>query len=199
MSDQAETEARPILRTLRIGTPFLPRNEAPSPNSERPVPSSRMRPEAPSFYVPAEPVSVSAAFVSEERSPFSTRRRRTPIDEVTELLRRLEIRELGDVLAYAQRLLAARGQMPDPAVGRALLAAMGRLHPAYRTALGVPLPILRGALVDVPRRAFDDALLDAENHRMVRLVPVSPHTPFVEKAAGIHDTRRGLLYYCAAP
>lgn len=196
MNDEAETKARPPLRTLRLGTP----KHENGPASETFGPSSRMRPEAPSFDFTPEPTSVKhTPFNYDAREPKTVRRLKTPLDEVTDVLRKMEIRELGDVLLYAQRLLAARGQTADPAVVSSLLSAMGRLWPAYRSALGVPLPILRGALVDVPRRTLDETLMEVEGRKLVRLVAVSPLAPFIEKAAGIHDHERGLLYYCAAP
>jgi len=196
MNDEAETKARPSLRTLRLGTPKYENG----PASETLGPGSRMRPEAPHFDFAPEPASSSHPTLGyEPREPKTARRLRTPIDEVTDVLRKMEIRELGDVLLYAQRLLAARGQTVDPGVMSSVLSAMGRLWPAYRSVLGVPLPILRGALVDIPRRTLDETLLDAEGRRLVRLVAVSPLAPFIEKAAGIHDPERGLLYYCAAP
>jgi hypothetical protein len=200
MNNEAQTKVR-SLRTLRLGTPGPSKAEGyePIPISERHGPPSRMRPEAPVFMVtPEAPACAHATVAVDEREP-KTRRLRTPIDEVNDVLRRMEIRELGDVLLYAHRLLAARGQVPDPAVISSVLSAMGRLWSAYRSAPGVPLPILRGALVDVPRRTLDEALVEAEGRRLIKLVPVSPLTPFIEKAAGIHDSRRGLLYYCSAP
>ncbi len=133
-------------------------------------------------------------------SPVEPRRRhRTPIEEVNDVLRQLRIPELADVLLYAQRTLAARDAGPDPAVVSEILAVMGRLHPAYKNTQGVPLPILRGALVQVSRAAFEGALLHAEREGRVRLVAASPRAPFVEHAAGIQDPKRGLLYFCTAP
>jgi len=127
------------------------------------------------------------------------RRHRTPIEEVNDVLRQLRIPELADVLLYAQRTLAARDAGPDPAVVSEMLAAMGRLHPAYKNTQGVPLPILRGALAHVPRAAFESALLHAEREGRIQLVAASLLAPFVEHAAGIHDPKRGLLYFCTAP
>ncbi|MDC3985972.1 hypothetical protein [Polyangium jinanense] len=127
------------------------------------------------------------------------RRHRTPAEEVNDVLRQLRIPELADVLLFAQRTLAARDAAPDPAVVSEILAVMGRLHPAYKNTQGVPLPILRGALVQVPRAAFEAALLHTEHEGRVRLVAAPLLAPFVERAAGIHDPKRGLLYFCACP
>ncbi|MDI1483969.1 hypothetical protein [Polyangium sp. y55x31] len=200
MNNEAGTKTRSPLRTLRLGTVTAGSAETAQPMSERYGPRSAMRPMAPDYFsIPPEPSGVVQALSAEPRSGPGSRKLRTPLDEVNELVRKMEIRELGDVLLYAQRLLAARGKAPDPDVISAILAAMGRLYGAYRNAPGVPLPILRGALPDVPRKTLDDALLEAEARRMLRLVVVSPLTPFVERAAGLHDPRRGLLYFVSAP
>jgi len=192
MNDEAETKAERRLRTLRLGT--VTRSTESPPRSR-----SGLRPAAPGLACEPEPSGFVRAALGVEPPPRPVRRLRTPLDEVNEVLRRLEIRELGDVLVHAHRLLAARGKTPDPDVISSLLSVLGRLHVAYRNASGVPLPIVRGALPDVPRSALDDALREAEARGMVRLVSVSPLSPFIEKAAGIHDPRRGLLYYCAPP
>ncbi|MDI1443818.1 hypothetical protein [Polyangium sp. 6x1] len=200
MNNEAGTKTRSPLRTLRLGTVTAASSETAPPVSERYGPRSAMRPMAPDYFsIPPEPAGVVHALSAEPRSGPSSRKLRTPLDEMNEILRKMEIRELGDVLLHAQRLLAARGKAPDPDVISSILAAMGRLYGAYRNAPGVPLPILRGALSDVPRKTLDDALLEAEARRMLRLVVVSPLTPFVERAAGLHDPRRGLLYFVAAP
>lgn len=145
----------------------------------------------------AEPRSTIRPAAPEPEAP--RRRLRTPLEEVNDILRQLRIPELVDVLQYAQRVLAARDAGPDPAVVSELLAAMGRLHPAYKNTHGVPLPILRGALVQVPRAAVDAALLHAEREGSIKLVAVSPLAFFIERAAGIRDPKRGLLYFCAPP
>ncbi len=200
MNNEAGTKTRTPFRTQRLGTVAAQASaEKAQPMSEHHGPRSAMRPLAPCFSVPPEPSGLVQAIAAEPRLGPQSRRLRAPIDEVNEILRKMEIRELGDVLLYAHRLLAARGRVPDPDVISAVLAAMGRLHAAYRNAPGVPLPILRGSLADVPRKTFDEALLEAEARQMVRLIPVSPLTPFIERAAGIHDARRGLLYFCAPP
>ncbi len=174
--------------------------ETSGPASERRGPKSQMRPTAPAFAAAPDPTSVvNAAATAQCQPPPSTRRLRPPIEEVNEVLRKMEIRELGDVLLYAQRLVASRGKGPDPDVVTGIVAVMGRLHPAYRNTPGVPLPILRGALVEVARKTLDEALLEAEARGLLKLVAAPAFTPFVERAAGIHDQRRGLLYYCAAP
>ena len=126
------------------------------------------------------------------------RRHRTPIEEVNDVLRQLRIPELADVLLFAQRTLAARDAGPDPAVVSEILAAMSRLHPAYKNTQGVPLPILRGALARVPRAAFEAALLHAEREGTLKLIPVPLLVPFIERQAGIQDPKRGLLYFCTA-
>ncbi|MRG96503.1 hypothetical protein, partial [Polyangium spumosum] len=117
------------------------------------------------------------------------RRHRTPIEEVNDVLRQLRIPELADVLLYAKRTLAARDAGPDPAVVSEILAAMSRLHPAYKNTQGVPLPILRGALARVPRAAFEAALLHAEREGTLKLIPVSLLVPFIERQAGILSPR----------
>ena len=200
MNNEAGTKTRAPLRTLRLGTVTAAPAETAQPVSERYGPRSAMRPMAPDYFsVPPEPAGLVQALASEPRSAPGSRRLKTPLDEIGEILRKMEIRELGDILHHAQRLLAARGKAPDPDVISQALAAMGRLYVAYRNAPGVPLPILRGALSDVPRKTLDDALLEAEARYLLKLVVVSPLTPFVERAAGIHDPRRGLLYFVAAP
>jgi hypothetical protein len=197
---EAEMKPRTPLRTLRLGTPAPVPFETGGPASERRGPKSQMRPTAPAFSSAPDPTSVvNAAATAQCQPPPSTRRLRSPIEEVTEVLRKMEIRELGDVLLYAQRLVASRGKGPDPDVVTAIVAVMGRLFPAYRNTPGVPLPILRGALVEVARKTLDEALVDAEARGLIKLVAAPAFTPFVERAAGIHDQRRGLLYYCAAP
>jgi hypothetical protein len=200
-----EEKTRPPMRTLRMGTASAEARavEACAPVSERRGPRSVMRPSAPAVF-PAqmdEPgiISSTSGPHAAPQPPHARGRLRTPMEEVNDLLRDLELNELGDVLQYTQRLLAARGKGPDPEVVTSLLAVMARLHPAYRNTPGVPLPILRGALVEVPRRALDEALRVAEARMLLRLLPVSPVAPFVERAAGIHDARRGLLYYCTTP
>ena len=165
---------RPFARTLGCG------EAQPAPSSTSP--RSTTRP-SPSLAEPTEP----------------QRRHRTPIEEVNDVLRQLRIPELADVLLFAQRTLATRDACPDPAVMSEILAAMSRLHPAYKNTLGVPLPILRGALVAVPRAALEATLLRAEREGSIKLVAASPLTPFIERQAGIHDSKRGLLYFCAAP
>lgn len=200
MNNEAGTKTRAPLRTLRLGTPTAASAETAQPVSERYGPRSAMRPVAPDYFsVPPEPAGVVQALAAEPRSGPGSRRLKTPLDEISDILRKMEIRELGDILLHAQRLLAARGKAPDPDVISTLLAAMGRLYGAYRSAPGVPLPLLRGAVTDVPRKTVDDALLEAEARYMLKLVVVSPLAPFVERSAGIHDPRRGLLYFVAAP
>ncbi|UQA60217.1 hypothetical protein [Polyangium aurulentum] len=197
---EVETKHRTPLRTLRIGTPAPMPFETAGPASERRGPKSQMRPIAPTFASVPDPTSVvNAAATVQCQPPPSTRRLRSPIEEVNEVLRKMEIRELGDVLLYAQRLVASRGKGPDPDVVTAIVAVMSRLFPAYRNTPGVPLPILRGALVEVSRKTLDEALLEAEARGLVKLVPAPAFTPFVERAAGIQDQRRGVLYYCSAP
>jgi hypothetical protein len=107
----------------------------------------------------------------------SRRRHRTPIEEVNDVLRKLRIPELADVLQYAQRVLAARDGGPEPAVISEVLAA----------------------LVQVPRAALDTALLQAEREGHVKLIAASSLSPFIERRAGIQDPKRGLLYFCAPP
>ncbi|MRG98242.1 hypothetical protein [Polyangium spumosum] len=165
---------RPFARTLGCG------EAQPAPSSTSP--RSTTRP-SPSLAEPTQP----------------QRRHRTPIEEVNDVFRQLRIPELADVLLFAQRTLAAREAGPDPSVISELLAAMSRLHPAYKNTQGVPLPILRGALVAVPRAALEAALLRAEREGSIKLVAASPLTPFIERQAGIQDSKRGLLYFCAAP
>jgi hypothetical protein len=166
--------------------------------TDRSGPRSSKRPRAPAFGVVAEPTSI-ARVTAEADAPSLRSRLRTPMDDANDVLRRLQLRELVDVLQYAERLIERRGKGTDPEVLTAILAAMGRLYPAYRTSLGVPIPVLRSALLGVPRTTLEEALLEAELRMLVKLVPTPASAPFVEAAAGIHVPSRGLLYYCAAP
>ncbi|MDC0742951.1 hypothetical protein [Polyangium mundeleinium] len=118
---------------------------------------------------------------------------------MNDVLRQLRIPELADVLTFAQRVLAARDAAADPEVVSGILAALKRLHPPYKNTSGVPLPILRGALLQVPRATFERALLEAEVQGLVKLVPVAPLAPFVERHASIQDQKPRLLYFCTAP
>ncbi|UQA57068.1 hypothetical protein [Polyangium aurulentum] len=115
-----------------------------------------------------------------------------------DVLRRLHVLELADVIRNAQRHLAARGDAPDPDLVSRVLAAVLRLLPRYQHGYGVPLSLLRVEFPRVPRFVLDRALLQMEERGLILLVPVSPRAAFVEAAAGIQNTR-GLLYYCAAP
>jgi len=130
--------------------------------------------------------------------PGSAKRRlMRPIDEARVMLEALYPAELADVMRFAERLRAARGEVPDPDVRTRVLAVLLRLGPEYRLKPGVPLSVVRVELRDVARVVLDRALLEAEERGVVRLVAESPGAAFVEAEAGIRS-RRGLLYYCAA-
>jgi hypothetical protein len=205
VADFELTKPRSGPRTLRLGSThgLMAFETSGAPSSGTRTARSTMRPTAPGFTAPetarVTQIPPPPAVPAQAVPPSGRQRVRSPIDEVSDVLRQLEGHELDDVLGYAQRLVAARTSEPGSDVVTAILAAMGRLYPAYRNTHGVPLPILRGAVVDGTRKLFDEAILEAEARGLIKLVPVSPFAPFVERAAGIHDQRRGLLYYCTTP
>ncbi|TKC94573.1 hypothetical protein [Polyangium fumosum] len=104
----------------------------------------------------------------------------------------LDVHELADVLRYAQRVRAVRGDKPTPELVSHVVDAVGRLFPTHRA--GVPLSLVRAGLPSVPRTLLDKALLEAETRQLLRLEPVKLPAPFVEIGAGIQH-EKGLLYF----
>ncbi len=139
-----------------------------------------------------EPSETPPPSKTDALTPSSRSRPRWPITEIAEELRELNLLELADVQQHVKRIRAARGDRPSPDLVSQVVAAVGRLHLTY--AYCVPIPLVRGGLVNVPRALLDKALLEAEARHLLRMEPVKLPAPFVEVGAGIpHE--RGLLYW----
>lgn len=130
---------------------------------------------------------------SSTSAPTSSRSRfRTPIGEVLDELRLLDLAELADVQQYARRVRAARADRPSPELVSQVVAAVGRLHSTFTN--GVPISLVRSGLATVPRTLLDQALFEAEARHLLRIEPVPLPAPFIEVGAGIQH-ERGLLYW----
>ena len=157
-----------------------PARWTPRPDEPPSAPSSRTRPSSPppaSTTKPARP--------------------RPTLQQTADALRELYPSELAEVQRVIDTMRARRGAATDPGVFSLLLAELLRLLPLYPQSPGVPVARLRVAFREVVTGPeLERALLDAEERRLLRLLPVELPAPFVEPGAGI-ATARGLLYFIA--
>ena len=128
--------------------------------------------------------------------PASGRRPRSLVQQLGDALRDLYPAELLEVRRLIDRMRATRGAASDPDLLSLIVAELLRVEPNYNNAPGVPVSYLRATFRDVPRPTLDQALRDAEERQLLRLLPASLPGAFVDSASGIQSSR-GLLYFVA--
>ena len=128
--------------------------------------------------------------------PASGRRPRLLIHELRDALHELYPAELLEVQRLIDRMRATRGAASDPDLILLLVAELLRVVTNYKNAPGVPVSYLRATFRDVPRPTLDQALRDAEDRHLLRLLPASLPGAFVDSGSGIQSSR-GLLYFVA--
>jgi hypothetical protein len=107
----------------------------------------------------------------------------------------LTMPELVDVIRFIDATLATRDAAPSPLVVMQILDMLDRVYARSATRVGMAIPVLRAELGDVPRAAFDRALLAIEARGRVELIAGDPRSPFIEPLEGIDVFERGLLYF----
>ena len=128
--------------------------------------------------------------------PASGRRPRSLVQQLGDALRDLYPAELLEVRRLIDRMRATRGAASDPDLLALIVAELLRVVTNYKNAPGVPVSYLRATFRDVPRPTLDQALRDAEERQLLRLLPASLPGAFVDSASGIQSSR-GLLYFVA--
>jgi hypothetical protein len=118
------------------------------------------------------------------------------VQQLSDALRDLYPAELLEVQRMIERMRATRGAASDPDLILLLVAELLRVVTNYKNAPGVPVSYLRATFRDVPRPTLERALRDAEDRQLLRLLPSSLPSAFVDPASGIQSLR-GLLYFVA--
>jgi hypothetical protein len=119
------------------------------------------------------------------------------VQQLGDALRDLYPAELLEVRRLIDRMRATRGAASDPDLLSLIVAELLRVEPNYKNAPGVPVSYLRATFRDVRGPTLERALRDAEDRRLLRLLPASLPSPFVDPASGIQSSR-GLLYFVAS-
>lgn len=110
-------------------------------------------------------------------------------------LKLLSMPEVVDVIRYVDETLAARNAGPSPLLMMRILDFLDQKYAMSATRAGVVIPVLRAQFGDVPRAAFDRALLELERKGRISLKEGNPRGAFIEPLEGIDDPERGFLYF----
>jgi hypothetical protein len=166
-----------MIQALRIFWESFFSDERPAPSAER---SADPQPQRIAQANDDEPPPSSAPLSGLTAMPIV----RTLQAEVRSRAKMLSMPELCDVLRFVDATLAARESAPSPLVMVQILDTLDRVYARSATRDGMVIPLLRAELAEVPRAAFDRALLAIEArgpHRAAR----------GQSAVGVHRAARG--------